>query len=133
MSSHDVLAGLSFVNAGLQNTVQLIEDRKEKDPNAFNKFFFNLSGSAMRIGAADHMARHGNYWGYTLNSLVPYTDTRANAFAMMSAPFMMAPFGGFGFGCAPIMPFGGFWGGGHHHHGHFGCHHGSSTVINIRC
>ena len=133
MSSHDILAGLSYLNAGLQNTVQLIEDRKEKDPNAFNKFFFNLSGSAMRIGAADHMARHGNYWGYTLNSFVPYTDARANAFAMMSAPFMTAPFGGFGFGCTPIMPFGGFWGGGHHHHGHFGCHHGGSTVISIRC
>lgn len=132
MSSHDVLAGLSFVNAGLQNTVQLIEDRKEKDPNAFNKFFFNLSGSAMRIGAADHMARHGNYWGYTLNSLVPYTDTRANAMAMFGAPFMMAPLGGLGFGCAPFMPFGGFWGG-HHHHGHFGCHGGGSTFINIRC
>ncbi len=132
MGTLDLLAGLSYVNAGLQNTVQLIEDRKEKDPNAFNKFFFNLSGSALRIGAADHMARHGNLWGYTLNSFVPYTDTRANAFAMFSAPFMMAPFG---FGCAPMMPFGGFWGGGfHHHHHHFGPHHhGSTTVINIRC
>lgn len=133
MSSHDVLAGLSLVNAGLQNTVQLIEDRKENNPYAFNKFFFNMSGSAARIGAADHMARHGNYWGYMLNSFIPYTDTRANAFALGATPFM--PFGGFGFGCAPIMPFGGFWGGHHHHHhGHFGCHGGGSfTSISIRC
>lgn len=135
MSTHDLLAGLSFVNAGLQNTVQLIEDRKEKDPYAFNKFFFNLSGSAMRIGMADHMARHGNFWGYTLNSFVPYTDVGANAFALGAAPFMMAPFGGFGFGFGgfPLMPFGGlgFWGG-HHHHHHHG-HHGGSTIINIRC
>ena len=132
MSTLDLLAGLSYVNAGLQNTVQLIEDRKEKDPNAFNKFFFNLSGSAMRIGVADHMARHGNFWGYTLNSFVPYTNTAANAFAL-GAPFMFAPFSGFNFGlgCAPFLPFGGFWGGGHHHHHHRP--HCSSTVINIRC
>lgn len=132
MSTTDLLAGLSMVNAGLQCTNQLIQDKKENDPYAINKFFFNLSGSAARIGAADHMARHGNYWGYTLNSFVPYTDTRANAFALGAAPFMMRPFPTFS--CAPMMPFGGFWGGGcHHHGGHFGPNHGSTTVINIRC
>lgn len=134
MSTADILAGLSYVNAGLQCTNQYLEDRKEDKGGALNNLFFNLTGSAMRIGMADHMAQHGNYWGYTLNSFVPYTDTRANMFAM-TAPFMMPPMmGGFWGGCAPIMPmmpFGGFgfFGGGHHHH-HCG---GGFTSINIRC
>ncbi len=136
MSTYDLMAGLSFVNAGLQNTVQLIEDRKENNPNAWSKFFFNLGGSAARIGVADHMARHGNYWGYTANSFIPFTDTRANAFALGGAPFMLGGYG-FGFGM-PYAPFGGFgFCGGHHHHHHhhgfYGHHHGSSTYINIRC
>ena len=132
MSTADILAGLSYVNAGLQCTNQYLEDRKEDKNGALNNLFFNLTGSAMRIGMADHMAQHGNYWGYTLNSFVPYTDTRANMFAMAS-PMML---GGFGLGCmpmAPMMPFGGFgfFGGGHHHHHH--CGGGGFTSISIRC
>ncbi len=131
MSTADILAGLSYVNAGLQCTNQFLEDRKENKGSALNNLFFNLTGSAMRIGMADHMAQHGNYWGYTLNSLAPYTDTRANTFALGMAPFMMGGLG-LGFGCAPMMPFGvfGFWGGGHHHHH---CGGGGFTSIHIRC
>ncbi len=134
MSTSDLLAGLNLVNAGLQCTNQLITDKQAGDENAWNKFFFNMSGSAVRIGMADQMARHGNFFGYTLNSFVPYTDTRANASAMMF-PFMA---GGLGFwggpmfmgGCRPFIPFGGFgFGFGHHHHH---CH-GGELNISIRC
>ncbi len=131
MSTTDILAGLSYVNAGLQCTNQYLEDRTEDKGKALNNLFFNLSGSAMRIGMADYMAQHGNYLGYSLNSFVPYTDTRANMFAMAS-PMMLGGFG-LGMGCmpmAPMMPFGGFgFFGGHHHH-HCG---GGFTSINIRC
>lgn len=126
MSTSDWLAGLSMVNAGLQCTNQYLSDKKEDNPYALNKFFFNLSGATARIGMADYMARHGNYWGYTMNSFIPYTDTRANLFAM-SSPFMMPGF----FGRMPFMPYGGGFFGCHPHHH---CHGGnSSTFISIRC
>ncbi len=136
MSIRDTLSTLSYINAGLQCTNQYLEDKKERPDEALPNLFSNAAGSLARIGMADHMASHGNYWGYTLNSLVPYTDTHANMFAM-TAPFMMGPMmGGYFGGCAPMMPmmpmmpFGGFgWGGGHHHH----CGGGSFTSINIRC
>lgn len=125
----DLLAGLSYINAGLQCTNELIADKKSNNPSAWNKFFFNLGGSAMRIGMADNMARHGNFWGYSLNSMIPYTNTQANAMAFMN-PFMGMGMG-FGFNpMMPMMPMGGFgfWGGGCHHH----CG-GSYTSIQIRC
>ncbi|MCM1010884.1 MAG: hypothetical protein NC390_08455 [Fusobacterium sp.] len=130
MSTADTLATLSYINAGLQCTNQYLEDRKENKGSALNNLFFNLTGSAMRIGMADHMAQHGNYWGYTMNSFVPYTDQKANLFAMAS-PMMFGGFG-LGMGCMPMMPFGGFglWGGGHHHHH---CGGGGFTSIHIRC
>lgn len=131
MSTADTLATLSYINAGLQCTNQYLTDRQENKDGALNNLFFNLTGSAMRIGMADHMAQHGNYWGYTMNSFVPYTDTRANMLAMTS-PMLLGGFGP-GFGCMPMMPFGGFgfWGGGHHHH-HCGGG-GGFTSISIRC
>ncbi len=125
MSASDVLAGLSLVNAGLQCTNQYISDKKENNPYALNNLFFNASGSIARIGIADHMARHGNFWGYTLNSFVPYTNPAANAYAMGT---LAMPFGGWG------IPFGGWgmpWGCRWHHH-HCGPSY-SSTHISIRC
>ncbi len=138
MSTHDLIAGLSMVNAGLQSTVQLIDDRKQNNPNAYGNFFLNLTGSAVRIGVADHMARHGNYLGYMYNSVVPFTNTQANVFALGASPFMLRPHCGYGlgYGFGPMMSFGGYWGGHHHHHHHgfYGHHHhGSSTYISIRC
>ena len=129
MSTLDVLVGLNLVNAGLQCTNQYISDKKNDNPYAINRLMFNLSGSLARIGTADMMARHGNYWGYTLNSFVPYTNPVANTFALGG---MMPLVPGVSYGCAPYvspMPFGGFMPP-HHHH----CGPGyRSTFISFRC
>jgi len=127
----NTINALSMINAGLQTTTQYIYDSKAGNPWATSNFIFNLGGAATRIGMADSLARHtGNYLGYTLNAMIPYTNTAANSFALGTAALMTPWTGGYGLGCramyTPMMPFMGFpmMGVGHHHH-----HHHSSFSI----
>ena len=129
--TYDLLLGLSAINAGLQVGTQYMEDRNAGDPYAFQRFNINLLGSTARIGMADSFLRHtGSPMGYVFNSFTPYTNTRANIFAL-GGGFGLGGCGfgyraplGFGFGLGMPM-----WGGGFHHHHHGG----SSTSIRIYC
>ena len=126
---HNTINALSMVNAGLQSTAQYITDSKAGNPYATSNFIFNLAGSTARIGMADHLARHtGNYLGYTFNSIIPYTDTSTNLFALGATSFMTPWSGMYGIGCrlgyTPMMSWGfpmvSF---GHHH-----CHSSYSSI-----